>query len=51
MKPITDDMTGVYTAATCFKYVRKSFLSTADALSIVIFDLDRFKLYNGFMVH
>ena len=43
----TDDMTGIYNRRFLFKYIKEQlFEHRTDALSIIIFDLDRFKLYN-----
>ncbi|MGE4352453.1 MAG: HD domain-containing phosphohydrolase [Oscillospiraceae bacterium] len=43
----TDDMTGIYNRRYLFKYLKEQlFERRADTVSIIIFDLDRFKLYN-----
>ncbi len=43
----TDDMTGIYNRRYLFKYLREQLNTHPDRqLSIIIFDLDRFKLYN-----
>jgi diguanylate cyclase (GGDEF)-like protein/putative nucleotidyltransferase with HDIG domain len=43
----TDDMTGIYNRRYLFKYLREQLAANPGRqLSIIIFDLDRFKLYN-----
>lgn len=43
----TDDMTGIYNRRYLFRYLREQLSSKpGQTLSIILFDLDRFKLYN-----